>query len=29
VPLRVQSGFADVVIHPTGIVLYRTKRRPT
>ncbi len=29
VPLRVQSGFADVVIHPTGIVLYRTKRAPT
>jgi hypothetical protein len=26
VPLRVPPGFADVVIHPTGIVLYRTKR---
>ncbi len=27
VPLRVSPAFADVAIHPTGIVLYRTKRR--
>lgn len=26
VPLRVSSSFQDVVIHPTGVVLYRTKR---
>jgi hypothetical protein len=27
VPLRVSPAFTDVVIHPTGIVLYRGKRR--
>jgi len=27
VPLRVAPGFTDVAIHPTGIVLYRVKRR--
>ncbi|HYT99861.1 MAG TPA: hypothetical protein VEK85_05765 [Gemmatimonadales bacterium] len=26
VPLRVSPSFTDVAIHPTGIVLYRTKR---
>jgi len=27
VPLRVSPAFTDVVIHPTGLVLYRGKRR--
>lgn len=27
VPLRVSPGFRDLAIHPTGIVLYRVKRR--
>ena len=27
VPLRVSPTFTDVAIHPTGVVLYRTKRR--
>jgi hypothetical protein len=27
VPLRVSPGFTDVAIHPTGVVLYRVKRR--
>ena len=27
VPLRVSPGFQDVAIHPTGVVLYRTRRR--
>ncbi len=26
VPLRVSPAFADVVVHPTGVVLYKTKR---
>lgn len=26
VPLRVPAGFEDVAIHPTGVVLYRTRR---
>jgi hypothetical protein len=29
VPLRVSPSFIDVAIHPTGIVLYRTKRKPS
>lgn len=28
VPLRVDPAFVDVAIHPTGVVLYRTRRRP-
>jgi hypothetical protein len=28
VPLRVSPAFQDVAIHPTGVVLYRTRRRP-
>ena len=27
VPLRVSPAFVDVAIHPTGVVLYRVKRR--
>lgn len=27
VPLRVSSAFVDVAIHPTGVVLYRHRRR--
>ena len=27
VPLRVSPAFTDVAIHPTGVVLYRGKRR--
>ena len=26
VPLRVSPAFADIVVHPTGVVLYKTKR---
>ncbi len=26
VPLRVSPAFADVVVHPTGVVLYKTRR---
>ncbi len=26
VPLRVSPAFADVVVHRTGVVLYKTKR---
>jgi hypothetical protein len=29
VPLRVSPAFTDVAIHPTGVVLYRFKRRKT
>jgi hypothetical protein len=29
VPLRVSPAFSDVAIHPTGVVLYRVKRRKT
>ena len=29
VPLRVSPTFTDVAIHPTGVVLYRIKRRKT
>jgi hypothetical protein len=28
VQLRVSPAFQDVAIHPTGVVLYRTRRRP-
>lgn len=28
VPLRVSPAFVDVAVHPTGVVLYRTRRRP-
>jgi hypothetical protein len=26
VPLRVSSAFQDIVVHPTGVILYRTRR---
>ncbi len=29
VALRVWPAFADIVVHPTGVVLYRTRRRPS